>query len=72
MAEEKKDEGVGDPINSLLEEALARQRDEMMSNFPQILRGLSTTAYASTSSDHFGGMTPFKVQVNFDIPVFEG
>jgi hypothetical protein len=26
----------------------------------------------SSSSDHFGGTTPFKVQVNFDIPVFEG
>jgi hypothetical protein len=24
------------------------------------------------SSDHFGGATPFKVQVNFDILVFEG
>jgi hypothetical protein len=22
--------------------------------------------------DHFGGTTPFKVQVNFDIPIFEG
>ena len=26
----------------------------------------------SSSSDHFGGTSPFKVQVNFDIPVFEG
>jgi hypothetical protein len=25
----------------------------------------------SSSSDHFGGSTPFKVQVNFDILVFE-
>ena len=29
-------------------------------------------ADASTSSDHFGGTTPFKVQVNFEIPIFEG
>jgi hypothetical protein len=26
----------------------------------------------SSSSDHFGSTSPFKVQVNFDIPVFEG
>ena len=38
MTEEKKDEGVGDSINLLLEEALARQRDEMMNTFSQILR----------------------------------
>ena len=72
MVEEKKDEGVGDPINLLLEEALAWQRDEMTNNFSQILWRLLTIANTSTSSDHFGGMTPFKVQVNFDIPVFEG
>ena len=33
MVEEKKYEGVGDPIKSLLEKSLARQRDEMMNNF---------------------------------------
>jgi hypothetical protein len=27
---------------------------------------------ASSSSDHFGGTLPIKVQVNFDIPLFEG
>jgi hypothetical protein len=43
----------------------------MMDNFSQILRRLPTTD-ASSSSDHFGGTTPFKVQVSFDIPVFEG
>jgi hypothetical protein len=26
----------------------------------------------SSSSDHFGSSSPFKVQVNFDIPIFEG
>jgi hypothetical protein len=35
MEEEKKDEGAGDPIKSLLEEALARRRDEMMNNLPK-------------------------------------
>jgi hypothetical protein len=26
----------------------------------------------SSSNSHSGGTTPFKVQVNFDIPIFEG
>jgi hypothetical protein len=43
MAEEKQDDGVGDPIKMFLEEALVRQRNEMMDNFAQILRRLSTT-----------------------------
>jgi hypothetical protein len=27
--------------------------------------------HISSSSDHFGGTPPFKVEVNFDIPIFE-
>jgi hypothetical protein len=27
---------------------------------------------APSINSHFGGVTPFKVQVNFDIPLFEG
>ena len=71
MAEEKKDEGSGDPIKILLEEALEKQRNTMMDNFSQILQWLPTYG-ASTSNSHSGGTTPFKVQVKFDIPVFEG
>jgi hypothetical protein len=40
----------------------------MMDNFAQILRRLPTN-FASTSSE---GATPFKVQINFYIPIFEG
>ena len=43
--------------------------------FPKFFDGcrrLSTIVDTSTSSGHFGGTTPFNVQVNFDIPVFEG
>jgi hypothetical protein len=36
MAEEKRDEGVGDPFKLLLEEALTRQKNEMMDNFAQL------------------------------------
>ena len=42
-----------------------------MDNFAQILQRLPTGG-ASASSSHSGGVTPFKVQVNFDIPIFEG
>jgi hypothetical protein len=72
MVEEKKNDGEDDPINLLLEQALTRQRDEMMENFSHILKCLLIASGASSSSDHFGGTSPFKVQVNFDIPVFEG
>jgi hypothetical protein len=44
----------------------------MMENFSHILQCLPIETGASSSSDHFGGTSPFKVQVNFDIPVFEG
>jgi hypothetical protein len=40
----------------------------MMDNFAHIL-GRLPTKEASSSSDH---ATPFKVQLNFDIPLFEG
>ena len=42
-----------------------------MDNFNQILQRLPTDD-AFASSSHFGGATPFKVQVNFDIPIFDG
>jgi hypothetical protein len=71
MGEEKKDEGEGDPIKMLLEDALEKQRNAMMDNFSQILQRIPTSG-ASTSTNHSGGATPFKVQVNFDIPIFEG
>ena len=71
MGDEKKYEGAGDPIKILLEEVLEKQRNTMMDKFAQILQRLPTdSAYASSS--HSGGTNPFKVQVNFDIPIFEG
>ena len=68
MGDEKKYDGAGDHFKIFLEEALVRQRNKMMDNFMQILRRLPT-GEASSSSGH---ATPFKVQVNFDIPLFEG
>jgi hypothetical protein len=43
MAEENKNDGEKDSINLLLEQALTRQRDEMMENFSHILQCLSIT-----------------------------
>ena len=71
MADEKKDEGAGDPIKILLEEALERQRNAMMDSFAQILQRLPRGDASASSSDS-GNATPFKVQVNFEIPIFEG
>ena len=44
----------------------------MMENFAHILQYLLIETDTSSSSGHFGGTSPFKVQVNFDIPIFEG
>jgi len=72
MEKEKRDMGLEDSINIFLEESLTHQRDKMMEIFSQILRRMSTTTERYSSSNHFGSVTPFKAQVNFDIPVFEG
>jgi hypothetical protein len=37
MEEEKRDDGAEDSFKTLLEEAIVRQRNEMMDNFAQIL-----------------------------------
>jgi hypothetical protein len=44
----------------------------MMENVSNILQHLSIAIGASSSNNHFGSTSPFKVQVNFDILVFEG
>jgi len=71
MEEEMKDEGARDPFKILLEEALERQRNAMMDNFAQILERLPK-GDTSTSSGYYGSTTPFNVQVDFEIPIFEG
>ena len=68
MEGEKKDDRIGDPFKLLIEESLTQQRNEMMDSFAQILWRLPTSNTSSSS----GGTTPFKVQINFDIPIFEG
>jgi hypothetical protein len=42
-----------------------------MEKFSHILQCLSIETGASSSRDHFRGTSPFKVQVNFEILVFE-
>jgi hypothetical protein len=72
MVAENKNDRAKDFINMLHAQALAQQRDEMMENFSHILQCMSIATGSSSSSDHFGGTSPFKIQVNFDIPIFEG
>ena len=71
MADEKKDKGAGDPIKILLKEALEQQRNVMIDDFVQIPQRL-LKGDSSTSNSYSGSATPFKVQVNFHIPIFEG
>lgn len=72
MADEKKEKIARDPNKMLLEEALARHRDEMMDNFAHILKQISMSMKAPSTSNNFKCTTPFKVQTNFEIPLFEG
>ena len=71
MVEEKRDEIEGDDFKMFLKEAPAQQRNKMMDNFAQIHWWLPTTN-TFLSSNHFGGAAHFKVQVSFDIHLFEG
>jgi hypothetical protein len=68
MEGENKDDNTGDPFKLLIEKSLMQQRNEMMDSFTQILRRLPTSDASSSN----GGVAPFKVQINFDIPIFEG
>jgi hypothetical protein len=72
MVEENKNDGANDLINPLLEQALMRKRDEIMENFSHILQCLLIEIGTYLSNNHFGSTSPFKLQVNFDIPIFEG
>jgi hypothetical protein len=58
MVEENKNDKAYDSINLLLEQALMRQRDEMMENFSHILQRLPIKTDMSSSRDHFGGTSP--------------
>jgi hypothetical protein len=44
----------------------------MMENFSHTLQHLLIATCASSSNNYFGSTSPFKVHVNFYIPVFEG
>jgi hypothetical protein len=68
----KKIDRENDSINMFLEQALMRQRDEMMDSYAHILQCLSITICVSSSSENFLETSPFKVQFNFDIPIFKG
>jgi hypothetical protein len=68
MAGENKYDRTLYPFKLLIEKSLMQQRNEMMDSFTQILRRLRTCDATSLS----GGPAPFKVQINFYIPIFEG
>jgi hypothetical protein len=68
MAGEKKDDGTQDSFKKIIKEPLKQQRNDMMDSLAQILWRLPT---GDTSSSNERA-APFKIQINFDIPIFEG
>ena len=72
MDEEKGDERVGDPIKMFVKDFVMQLLIKIMDHFIQILRMMLTTStWSWNRRSHFRGATPFKVQVKFDIIVFE-
>ena len=67
MVGENKYDGTIYPFKLLIEESLTQQRNEMMDSFTQILQWPQTGDASSSSR----GDVPFKVKINFDIPIFE-
>ena len=63
LAEGKKDEGAGDPIKILLEDALEKQRNAMMDNFDKILQWLPTGG-TSKSNTKFNKISPPMEELN--------
>jgi hypothetical protein len=51
----------------LIEESLMQKRNKIMDSFTQVLRRLPT----GDTSSSIGGAAPLKVQINFNIPIFE-
>jgi hypothetical protein len=68
MEGENKYVGTRDPFKLFIEEDLMQQMNEMMDSFTQILRRLPTRDTSSSNE----GAAPFKVQIEFYIPIFEG
>ena len=68
--EKQQIDGMDESLKTLVEEALNKQHEEMMNQFSEMLG--KKEAHASQSNPKFGGQTPFKVQVNFGIPTFQG
>lgn len=61
---------MDESLKTLLEEALNKKHEEMMQQFSWMLE--KWELHVSPRNSKFGRKTPFKVQVNFDIPTFQG
>jgi hypothetical protein len=61
MVEGNKNDRVDDSFNIFLDQALMQQHDKMMENFSHILQHQPIKISRSSSSDHFGETSPFKV-----------
>jgi hypothetical protein len=68
MEGERKDDGTRYPLKILLKEVPLQQRNRMMDSFAKILWWLPTDDASSLNV----GAAPFKLQINIQIPIFEG
>ena len=67
--EKQQIDGIDESLNTLMEEALNKQCEEMMKQFLEMLG--KCEARASPRNPKFGGQTPLKVQVNFYILTYQ-
>ena len=72
MAEEADNRHATDETEQLIEKALALQRTEMLTKFREIFMRVTTNLGESSTQSHFDKISPFKVQMNLDIPNLEG
>lgn len=76
MAEEANNKHATEETKRLIEQALAQQRTEMYEHFNEILARLTSsfgsTLVSNSTRNAFDKASPFKVQMNLDIPNLEG
>ena len=72
MAKEVDNRHATNEIEQLIEKALDRQRTKIFTQFNKILLRDTANSRESSTRTHFDKISPFKVQMNLDIPNLEG
>ena len=72
MVEEADNRHATNEIEQLIKKSLARQRTEMFTQFNQIFMRVTANSGEFSTQSHSDKISPFKVQMNLDIPNLEG